>query len=83
MQPLAIQGTSPSQPITNFSTSISLSIFDENGNDISLTITTSHDYPIEFFIPRDSVFVIPKMILQNVSSIQSLVINLFVYILLI
>ena len=48
---------------TNVSRSISFSLFDSNGNEISL------DYPIEIFIPRDPNRILPPMILQNITSI--------------
>ena len=51
---------------TNVSRSISFSLFDSNGNEISL------DYPIEIFIPRDPNRILPPMILQNVTSRQQL-----------
>ena len=66
MQPLASSGNSTSQSNTNLSTSISLSILDQNGNEIS--IETNHSHPIELFIPRDPTFIISPMILQNVTS---------------
>jgi len=47
---------------TNVSRSISFSLFDSIGNEISL------DYPIEIFIPRDPNRILPPMILQNVTS---------------
>ena len=47
---------------TNVSRSISFSIFDSNGNEISL------NYPIQIFIPRDQNRIIPPMILQNITS---------------
>jgi len=48
---------------TNVSRSISFSLFDSNGNEISL------DYPIQILIPRDPNRILPPMILQNVTSI--------------
>ena len=51
---------------TNVSRSISFSLFDSNGNEISL------DYSIEIFIPRDPNRILPPMIVQNVTSRQQL-----------
>jgi len=51
---------------TNVSRSISFSLFDSDGKEISL------DYPIEIFIPRDPNRIVPRMILQNVTSRQQL-----------
>jgi len=51
---------------TNVSRSISFSLFDSDGKEISL------DYPIEIFIPRDPNRILPPMILQNVTSCQQL-----------
>ena len=47
---------------TNVSRSISFSLFDSNGNEISL------DYPIQILIPRDPNRIVPPMILQNITS---------------
>ena len=69
MEPLASFGNSKSQSNTNLSTSISLSILDQNGNEIS--IQTNSNNPIEIIIPRDPNLIIPPMILQNVTSINS------------
>jgi hypothetical protein len=49
---------------TNLSRSLSISILNENGNEISIKINNS----IELIIPRDPNFIFPKMILQNVSN---------------
>lgn len=54
---------------TNLSTSISLSLFDENGNEISIE-TNSAD-PIELIIPRDPNVNLPSWTFQNTSSISS------------
>lgn len=51
---------------TNLSRSWSLSILDENENEIS--IQTKINERIEFFIPRDPNLVIPMMISQNVTE---------------
>ena len=66
MQPLASADSQSSN--TNLSRSISLSILDQNGNDIS--IQTNLTYPIELIIPRDPNVIISDMILQNVISIN-------------
>jgi len=60
VEPLASFGNSLN---TNVSRSISFSLFDSDGNEISL------DYPIEILIPRDPNRILPPMILQNVTSI--------------
>jgi hypothetical protein len=49
---------------TNLSRSLSISILNENGNEISIKINNS----IELIIPRDPNFIFPKMILQNVTN---------------
>ncbi len=69
MQPLAPLGNSTSQPNTNVSTLISLSILDQYGNEASVQTSLSH--PIEIIIPRDPNIIIPEMILQNVTSMNS------------
>ncbi|CAF3728637.1 unnamed protein product [Rotaria socialis] len=69
MQPLAVAGASRSQAKTNLSTSISLSLFDLNSNEIS--IRTSANHSIELLIPRDPNSLIPPMTLQNVTSMSS------------
>ena len=61
MEPLAPFGNSKLSSTTtntNLSTSISLSLFDQYGNEIP--IETTIDHPIEIFIPRDPNLVIPK-----------------------
>ncbi len=68
MQPLASAGTSQSIN-TNLSTSISLSILDHNGNELSLRTTSDHPYRL--IIPRDPNFLLPSMSLQNVTSLNS------------
>jgi hypothetical protein len=67
MKPLASFGSSTSQPNTNLSTSISLSILDQYGNEVP--IQTNLSQPIEIIIPRDPNLIIPSMYLQNVTSI--------------
>ena len=66
IEPLAPFGKSQLSSNTNLSTSISLSILDQNGNQIS--IQTKQTNPIEIFIPRDPNLLIPRMILQNVTN---------------
>ena len=67
MQPLASAGTSRSQSNTNLSTSVALSLFDANGNEVA--VRADPDHPIELFIPRDPNRVIPPMTLQNVTPL--------------
>ncbi|CAF1309622.1 unnamed protein product [Rotaria magnacalcarata] len=69
MQPLASYGNSQSDLKTNLSRSMSLSILDQDKNEIS--IRTDFDNPIEIIIIRDSNFIIPPMALQNVTSFDS------------
>ena len=69
MEPLASFGNSKLQSNTNLSRSISLSILDQNGNELSVQTNVSH--PIEIIIPRDPNIIIPQMILQNVTSMNS------------
>ena len=64
MTPLASYGNSGTSSNTNVSTSVSLSITDENGNEIVVQ-------GIEIIIPRDPNLIIPPMILQNVTSTNS------------
>ncbi len=66
VQPLASFGNANSQSNTNLSRSISLSLFDQHGNEIP--IQTTFDHPIELIIPRDPNLVIPSMTLQNVTA---------------
>ncbi|CAF3807836.1 unnamed protein product [Rotaria sp. Silwood1] len=74
MEPLASYGNSKTQSNTNLSTSISLSILDRNGSQVS--IQTSENDPIRIIIPRDPNVIIPPMNLQNVTSINSTIHNL-------
>ena len=69
MEPLASFGNSKSSSNTNVSRSISLSILDQNGNEIS--VQTDPDHPIEIIIPRDPNLIIPSMNLQNVTSMNA------------
>ena len=66
MQPLAATGNSRSSANTNVSTSLALSILDQNGNEIP--IHTTVDQPIALIIPRDANLIKPSMTLQNISS---------------
>lgn len=69
MQPLAIFGSSPFSANTNLSRSVSLSVSDPNGNEVRIQANQTH--PIEMLIPRDPTLVLPAMILQNGTSINS------------
>ena len=62
MEPLAVYGESLIETNTNLSRSLSISILNENGNEIPFETTSN---PIEFFIPRDPNLQIPSMILTN------------------
>ncbi|CAF1460939.1 unnamed protein product [Adineta steineri] len=59
---------------TNLSRSISLSIIDQNGNEVSFDAHQNN--PIQMIIPRDPNVLIPSMYLQNVTSINSTTNNL-------
>ncbi|CAF4201484.1 unnamed protein product, partial [Adineta steineri] len=59
---------------TNLSRSISLSIIDQNGNEVSFEAHQNN--PIQLIIPRDPNVLIPSMYLQNVTSINSTMNNL-------
>ena len=65
LEPLASFGNSN----TKLSTSISFSFLDRNGNEIHFE--TNQSQPIEIFIPRDPNFILPDMILQNVTANNS------------
>ena len=54
--------------MTNLSTSLSLSILDRSGKEIS--VQALNDHPIELLIPRDPNIVIPSMALQNVTAMN-------------
>jgi hypothetical protein len=69
MEPLASFGNGRYESHTSLSTLISLSILDQNGNEIP--IKTNVNNSIEFLIPRDPNLIIPSMILQNVTSMNS------------
>ena len=82
MKPLASFGNSTIESHTNLSTSISLSILDQYGNEISIQTNLSN--PIEILIPRDPNLIISSMILQNVISLNSnFIIKFSIYIMLI
>ncbi len=53
---------------TNFSRSVSHSIIDQHGNEIP--IDTILNKSIEIIIPRDTNFIFPEMIFQNVTSLN-------------
>ena len=74
MVPLASVGSSNVQSNTNLSTSISLSMLDQNGNEISFQTTS-----LRFVIPRDPNLIIPPMNLQNVTSTNFTRHNLLFY----
>ncbi|CAF0947824.1 unnamed protein product [Adineta steineri] len=59
---------------TNLSRSISLSIIDQNGNEVSFEAHQNNS--IQLIIPRDPNVLIPSMYLQNVTSIDSTINNL-------
>ncbi|CAF4397827.1 unnamed protein product, partial [Adineta steineri] len=59
---------------TNLSRSISLSVIDQNGNEISFQANENNS--IKLIIPRDPNVLIPSMYLQNVTSINSTINNL-------
>lgn len=67
MQPLSVTSANPSQVNTSFSTMISLTILDSQGNEIP--VRTEDQQPIQFIIPRDPNFIVPPMTLYNVSFI--------------
>ena len=69
MEPLASFGNSTIESNTNLSRSISLSILDQYNNEIS--IQTNENQSIEIIIPRDPNLIIPSMILQNVTSMNT------------
>ena len=67
MEPLASFGNLKSPSNTNLSTSISLSILDQDGNEMS--INANENDSIEIIIPHDPNLLIPPMISPNVTSI--------------
>ena len=66
IQPLASASNSGSQANTNLSTTVSLSLIDQNGNDVP--VSANADHPFDLIIPRDVNAVVPPMVLQNVTS---------------
>ena len=68
-RPLASADQSSGQSTTNMSRSISLTVLDPNGDEIS--IQASRTQPIELIIPRDPNVVIPPMTLQNATSLNT------------
>lgn len=68
MQPLASSDVSKFEANTGLSRSVSISLLDENGNDIHIDTTVNQ--PIEILIPRDPNMGIPPMQRQNVTSIK-------------
>jgi hypothetical protein len=69
MKPLASFGNSTIESNTNLSTSISISILDQYGNEIPIQTNLSNT--ISILIPRDPNLIIPEMILQNVTSMNT------------
>lgn len=65
VQPLASFGSSRTQSNTNLSRSISLTLLDEDGKEISFR--TDATDPIKLLIPRDPNVIIPLMTRQNVT----------------
>ena len=67
LQPLASSGSNSNSPAsTNLSTSISLSLLDQNGDAISIHTNTKE--AIELIIPRDPNVRLPSMTLTNATS---------------
>ena len=60
MQPLAASGNSRASANTNLSTSLALSVLDQNGNEISIHATAA-DQPIVLIIARDPNLMAPPM----------------------
>ncbi|CAF1468493.1 unnamed protein product [Adineta ricciae] len=69
LQPLSIFGNSKISSNTNLSRTISFSLFNINQEEIP--IQTNLNETIEIFISRDPNLIIPSMILQNVTSMNS------------
>ncbi len=55
---------------TNSSQSISFSIFDEN--QLEIFIDTNLNYSFEIIIPRNRNFILPPLMLQNVTHLEEL-----------
>ena len=70
VQPLAPADESRLADYTNLSTSISLTILDSRGQEISVRNHLSD--PIELIIPRDPNLVVSPMVLQNVTSMNTI-----------
>jgi hypothetical protein len=51
----------------NLSNLLSITFFDDNNQEISVQTTVNNS--IEFFIPRDVNLIVPPMVIQNVSSL--------------
>ena len=68
MSRLAVADQSATAPNTNLSRSISFSLLDRNGNEV--TVQTNLSQPIEIVIPRDQNLPVPSMMLQNVTSLS-------------
>ena len=68
MQPLASASNSRSEANTNLSTTVSLSMLDQNGNNVP--VRASVDHPFELIIPRDANVAVPPMVLQNVTAMS-------------
>ena len=64
VQPLASFGNARTQPNTNLSRSVSLTLLDQYGKEILIRANTTD--PIKLLIPRDPAVVIPPMTRQNV-----------------
>ena len=69
IEPLASSDPFRSQSRTNLSRSISLSIVDQDENEISISTPLNNSY--RFVIPHDPSVMIPPMSLQNVTSMNS------------
>ena len=76
IEPLAFVGDFQTEIITNFSRSISLSLFNEYGQVIPWN--TTFDNPIEIFIPRDPNLIIGQMFEQHVTQ-KSILFNYHMY----
>ena len=70
IQPLASADTFKLKTHTNLSTSVSLTVLDHNGKEISLPTTLTHPYRL--IIPRDPKLIIPSMTIQNVTSFNKI-----------
>ena len=68
MNRLAVADQSATAPNTNLSRSISFSLLDRNGNEV--TVQTNLSQPIEIIIPRDQNLPVPSMMLQNVTLLS-------------